>query len=303
MLTDKDLARLVRVVDGSPHQWAVFKQDLGKLPPETAYVALRVLGERLPFDIDPDAAIDDPADVAGFVIVGSALMVRATRIRGLDTADQVAEQNWHRYAACRERAEQLLRHAVAVQPDHGQTAAWLMATAVDSHEEAKAEAAGMLLAATQVPLSGYSKLLSANTEKWGGSHAAMWQVARDHAEVRPPWSAALIAKAHYEHWLYLYLMDERPEARHEAEAYFQDVAIRTELLALSSAIHAAPTDDPYEAVYAHDVMAAVLAEAKMRKAAAAHLRRVGRFGDPALLAGGPWIRRVLMPLMRGLPPW
>lgn len=303
MMTDKDLVRLVRIVDGSPRQWAVFKQYLGELPPENAYVALRVLSEGLPFDTDLDAAIDDPGDVAGFVIVGSALMGRATRIRGLDTADQVAEQNWHRYAACRERAEQLLRHALSVQPDHGQAAAWLMATAVDSDDETKHDASGFLDRAVAVPLSGYSKALSANTEKWGGSHTAMWQVARDYAELRPPWSAALIAKAHYEHWLYLYMMDERPEASEEAKTYFREAAIRAELLELSNAVNDAQADDPYEAVYAHDVLAAVLAEAKMRKAAAGHLRRVGRFGDSALLTGGPWIRRVLAPLMKGLPPW
>jgi hypothetical protein len=301
-VNDQELVRRVQI-GASPEEWASFKSYLGELPPEGAFVLLRVLGERLPLGIDVETAVNDASDVPGRIVAGAALMVRATRIRGMDTADRVEEQNWGSYFACRERAEQLLRYAVTSQPKNGLAAAWLMATAVDSDEEVKVQVSGFLDEATNVPISGYSKLLSANTEKWGGSHDAMWKVAREYAVVRWPWTRALIAKAHYEHWLYLDMMDERPEARKEAEAYFQDPAIRDELLSISNAISTTRSDDPYEAVYAHDVLAAVLAEAKMTRAAAEHLRQVGKFGDPALLTGGPWWRRSLIRVLKGLPPW
>ncbi len=301
-MNDQELLRRAQIA-GSPEEWVSFKRYLDDLPPESAFVLLRVLGERLPINVDAETAVNDASDVKGLIVAGAALMVRATRIRGMDTADRVAEQNWQSYFACRERAEQLLEQALTLQPENGLAAAWFMATAVDSDDEVKARASRLLGKATDVPISGYSKPLSANTEKWGGSHDAMWKIARDCAALRWPWSGALIAKAHYEHWLYLDLMDERPEAEQEADAYFKDQAIKDELTGISSAISTAQSDDPYEAVYAHDVLAAVLAEARMRSAAAAHLRHVGKFGDPALLTGGPWWRRVLLRILKGLPPW
>lgn len=301
-MQDQELLRRAKI-RGSAAEWADFKSYLRNLPPETAFVILRVLGEQLPIDNDLEAAIDGSADVWGHIVAGAALMVRATRIRGMDTADRVKEENWQSYFAYRERAEQLLRFVLIHNPENGLAAAWFMAAAVDSDDVVKAEASDFLQASENVPISGYSRLLSANTEKWGGSHESMWQIARQFAEVKWPWSSALIAKAHYEQWLYLEMMDERPAAEYEAAQYFQSAAIRDELRNISSAIRTAQTDDPYEAVFAHDVLAAVLAEAKMRKAAAEHLRQVGKFGDPALLTGGPSWRRALIRLLKGLPPW
>lgn len=301
-MNDQEFAQRVQI-DGSPNGWVSFKRYLGTLPPESAFVVLRVLGERLPLGLEIETAVDDAYDVPGLIVAGAVLMVRATRIRGMDTADRVDERGWEQYYVCRERAEQLLRSAVTTQSESGLATAWFMATAVDSDEGVKAEASGFLVKAENVPISGYSKLLSANAEKWGGSHEAMWQVARDYAEVKWPWSAALIAKAHYEQWLYLDMMDDRPVAQYEADAYFKKASIRDELLNISGAINVAYGDDPYEAKFAHDVLAAVLAEAGMRKAAAAHLRQVGKFGDPALLTGGPWWRRSLIRALKGLPPW
>lgn len=301
-MNDQELVQRVRI-DGSSVGWAAFKSYLGELPSESAFVLLRVLGEQLPFRVDVEMAVDDTSDVPGFIVAGAVLMVRATRIRGMDTADQVEDQAWGRYFMCREQAEQFLQNAVTLQPENGLAASWLMAAAVDSDEDVKAKARDFLINAENVPISGYSKLLSARTEKWGGSHDAMWQVARDCAKIKWPWSAALIAKAHYEHWLYLDMMDDRPVAQYEADAYFGSQDIRDELLSISNAINNAQSNDPYEAVFAHDVLAAVLAEARIKKAPAGHLRRVGKFGDPALLTGGPWWRRSLVRAMKGLPLW
>lgn len=290
-------------ISGAANEWAAIKKYVSGLPPESAFVFLRVLGENLPIGADVEAAINDTGDVWGHIVAGAALIVRATRTRGMGTADSVKEENWQSYFAYRERAEQLLRFIVTHHPKNGQAVAWLMTAAVDSDDAAKAEASDFLLASENVPISGYSKLLSANTRKWGGSHEAMWEIARKCAEVRHPWSSALIAKAHYEQWLYLALMDERPAAEYEAAGYFQNEMIREEIRNISEAINTAQSDDPYEAVFAHDVLAAVFSEAGIRKSSAQHLRRVGKFGDPALLTGGPWWRRTLVRMVKGLPPW
>ena len=301
-MNDEEIAKLASV-DGTTEGWDRIRANLGILPPETTYVLLRALGEQLPIAMDVETVVRDAADAQGQMIAGAIYMIRATLSRGMDTADRVREEEWQSYFAYRERAEELLRKSLENRRQNGVVAAWLMAVAVDSDDSTKADALSILKQATNVPISGYSKLLTANTKKWGGSHGSMWKVAREYADVQPPWSSALIAKAHYEHWLYLYMMDERPAAELEAGAYFQDPATRDELRDLSSLIDGAESEDPYEKVFAHDVMAAVLAEAGMRRDAARHLRKVGKFGDPALLTGGPWWRRALARVLKGLPPW
>ena len=301
-LNDQEFLKRAEIC-GSTNEWASLKNYVSGLPPESAFVFLRLFGERLPIDADPETAISDTGDVWGHVVAGAALLVRSSRIRGMETADRVKVENCQPYQAARQRAEQLLRFVVTHHPKNGLAAAWFMAAAIDSDDAVKTEASDFLLASKNVPISGYSKLLSANTEKWGGSHEAMWQIAHNCARKNLPWSGALIAKAHYEQWLYLYLMDERTSADYEAAAYFQNEEIREEIRSISEAISIAHSDDPYEAVFAHDVLAAVLSEAGMRKAASQHLRRVGKFGDPALLTGGPWWRRALIRVLKGLPPW
>jgi tetratricopeptide (TPR) repeat protein len=299
---DHSISRFAQV-SGSSEDWARLKAAIDAAPPETGYVLLRTMGERLPLTVDPETAIESSSDVLGLITAGAALMARATRIRGLDLADQVNEERWAPYLACRQRAEETLRSALELNPESGMAAAWFTASAVDADDEVKSEAEQALRRALNAPVSGYSKLLSANTEKWGGSHARMWKVAREFASIRQPWTQALIAKAHYEQVLYLEMMDERLEAAAEAERYFKDAGLRDELAQISQAITTTVPHDPYDAVYAHDVLAAVLADARMRKAASAHLRRVGRFGDPALLTGGPWWQRSLRRIINGLPLW
>lgn len=299
-VNDHDLVREVQITLSSG-DWTAFKKNLQTLPPETAFVLLRELGEQLPLDADIEKIIDSMADVEGQIVAGASYMVRATRIRGMDMADRVQEENWQPYFSCRDRSEQLLRNALRHDRKNGLAAAWFMAAAVDGDDEVKDEAAEFLQNAANVPISGYSKLLSANAQKWGGSHDAMWQVARDCAELKWPWSGALIAKAHYEHYLYLAVFEEGPLAEFEAGAYFNKREVIAELQSISIAINDAQSDDPYEAVFAHDVMAAVLYMADNRFAAAKHLRQVGRFGDPALLARGPWWQHPLVWFLSKLP--
>lgn len=301
-MNDRELARWAEM-DGSSRGWSDFKTHVAALPPETAFVQLRTLGERLPIDADLDSTFRDDSDVLGLTINGAALMVRATRIRGMDLAERVRERNWPEYWACRDQAERILRHAVRVEPTNGLAVAWLAAAAVDSDDDLKETVAGLVDGARDLPISAYSKVLSGRTEKWGGSHSEMWAAARKFAPMAEPWTLSLIAKAHYENWLYLAMMDERPVADWEAGAYFRDNAVREELLAISEQTMSAESEDPYASVYAHDVLAAALAEAGLRKQATRHLRKVGRFGDPALLTGGPWWRRSLIRASRGLRPW
>ena len=302
MTNDESMAEWAGVSPDA-NGWRQFSERLESLPPETAFVLMRITGERLPLAADPRLAIRHDNDGIGLMVAGAVLQTRATRYRGFATADQVSDSQWERYFECHEEAQMLLRAAIDLRREHGLSAAWLMAGFVDADEQDKNEAESLLKGALGVPISGFSKLLSARTEKWGGSHAAMWRAAREASQRRPPWTFALIAKAHYEHWLYLAMMDESDGAAERAQAYFRDHQTIQELTEISREIGQSETSDPYEAVYAHDVLAAVLAAAKVPTSATRHLRQVGSFGDPALLTGGPWWRRMLMRNLNGLPFW
>jgi hypothetical protein len=301
-VNDRDIARWAQV-SGDRASWQELAERLDSLPPETAYVLSRAMAWRLRPKLDPRTGIRDDNDAVGMTLAGAAYLTRAVRVRGARTADHVTDEQWERYFALREEAEPLLRAALAVRPNYGLCAAWLMALAVDEADDFKDEAEAALRGATAVPVSGFSKLLSARAEKWGGSHRAMWQIARSFAQRRPPWTAALIAKAHYEHHLYLAQMDEDADADARAEAYFRNASVREELLQLSEALWEGTTRDPYEAIFGHDVLAATFAAAEMPEQAVRHMRQTGRFGDPALLSGGPWWRRALMRKLHGLPLW
>lgn len=301
-MNDEEIARRIRI-EGSREDWASIKAYIRQLPPQTAFVFLRALGARLPQGVDAEHAIEGLSDSLGRTVAGAIAMVRAASARGMDTADRVSEDSWQAYFAYRERAEQLLRYASTSDPKSGLAAAWYMTAAIDGGEEMQEEALHFLDRAERVPISGYSSLLTSRMEKWGGSHESMWETARSLSDIREPWSLSFIAKAHYEQWLYLELMDDRPVAEYEAAAYFQNRDVREELLNISEALFAAETEDPYEAIFAHDVLAATLAEARLRKPAIRHLRRVGQFGDPALLTGGSKLRQTVVRLMYGLPPW
>jgi hypothetical protein len=260
--------------------WSGLKEHLRALPPESAYTFLRLLSEKAPLDAPVEDIPVGSRDALGLTIAGALLHGRGVRHRGFDQAENVSEEQWEAYMPALFRAQHLLAEATRANPELGLAAAWRMSANVDAAPEEKDEAEAILLGARDVPISGFSRLLSARAEKWGGSHADMWRVARDHAERDLPASLALLAKAHFEQWLYLTIFDESAEGRVRAETYFAEQAVEGELLALSQRVLAAPPpSDPRDALHVHNWFGFVLHAAGRSRLARPHFSAIGRHLD------------------------
>lgn len=284
--------------------WQGLKAAATELPPEEAFTALRLLGERAPMDISVEApAADDAA--AGLLVAGVVFQQRAARVRGYARADAISDDVWEAYVPLLERAQTLLYAAVTADPQFGVAAAWLMAASVDASEDDKAFAERALLSARGVPASGWSRLLSARTEKWGGSHAAMWRIARLVADRDPPGTQMLIARAHFEQQLWYEHFEDGPEAAAKADAYFRDPAVIDELATASSEVLESRTDDLYARLLADNWFAFVWFMAGEHRRARPHLQRIGGDVDPSAWQVTMPVKRVLgyARLRAGLWPW
>ncbi|NIJ20465.1 tetratricopeptide (TPR) repeat protein [Sphingomonas naasensis] len=284
--------------------WPGLKAAATQLPPEEAFTALRLLGERAPMDASIEAlATDDEA--AGLLLAGVLLQQRAGRVRGYGRAAEISEDVWETYVPLLERAQLLLDRAVAANPQFGVAAAWLMAASVDASEDDKAFAERALLSATGVPASGWGRLLSARTQKWGGSHEAMWRIARLVADRDPPGTQMLIARAHFEQQLWYEQFEDGPEAAAKAAAYFRDSAVLEEMDRASAKVLESDTDDLSARLLADNWFAFVWFMAGEHRRARPHLQRIGGDADPSAWQVAMPAKKVLRYARRraGLWPW
>jgi hypothetical protein len=273
-------------------------------PAETAYIALRLLGNVAPLGVDLRPLIAR-GGLFDFTIAGALLTMRATRFRGLGMAEDVTEEQWELYIPTLAHAQELLAEANRMEPSLGLTAAWRVAAYVDADDEDKDEAELALRQAVDVPVSGFSRLLTLRTEKWGGSHEQMWRVARGYADRDPPGTLGLIAKAHFEQWLYLANFDENPEAAARVETYFGEPEVLGELEEASARVLAAEVPrDPRALLYADNCFALAFWVAGLPRQARPHLQRMGRHQDRSLwLFGNPRLELVRARLSAWLPPF
>ena len=284
---DSELSRkMVGLLDAG--DWDAMIALLRGLPPESAYAALRLLGECAPFDADV-APLIGRATAWDLTVAGALLQARAMRFRGTGTADMVGSEQWELYIPTLAQAQALLAEANALAPDLGLAAAWRVTAFIDASDEDKDAAERALRAAQDVPVVGLSRLLTLRAQKWGGSHEAMWNVVREHARPEAPATMALIAKAHFEQWLWLVAFEEDPEQAARGRGYFREPAVRDELAQASAVVLAGgEARDPRALLMADNWFAFVLATAGLYRKARPHLRRIGRNVDRSIwLAAAP----------------
>ena len=278
---DKALQRAGDALLGAS-AWDDLAALVGSQLPESAYTAIRVIGEAAPLTCDLRGLIGRE-DALSLTIAGGLLHCRALRFRGLGGAETVSEDQWELYIPTLAHAQELLARAAVLAPSSGLTAAWRATAFVEASDEEKDEAELGLRMADDVPVSGFSRLLSARTLKWGGSHDEMWRVARSYARRDLPGSLALIAKAHFEEWLWLATFEEDPALAAEHETYLRRDEVVAEILATSRQVLAAPPNpDPRNALYAANWFGQLLSTAGRPRDARPHLQRMGRHLDRSI---------------------
>lgn len=262
--------------------WEPLKAFIASTSPETAYELIKLCYEICPLDTPLNAAIANKNDVPGMILSGGLRFGLSRRHRGMDTANSLSESQIENYYYHLNIALDVLSEALKQSPDNGLAAAFYMAANVDPFDEDQQKRAeAYLMDARDVPLSGYMNRLQAHTAKWGGSHEAMFRIARARLTPDTPCQYALVARAHYEQYLYYGLFDDSPEADQRFNTYF-DHAVETELKTASEAVLSATAQEPAELRLAHGWLALTLSEAGLNRLAARHLKALKGFEDPSI---------------------
>ncbi len=279
----------------SKGQWQPLKAFVAQASPEASYERIKMAFDACPMDLDLSGVVAGPDDLIGLTILGAFLMGIGKRHRGMNVAAAVKEKQAMLYMQHLFEAKEALDAALAIDRRFGLAAAFNMAVAMDEWEEGqKDQAEAILLDARDVPLSGYGNLLQARLEKWGGSHAVMFRIARSRMLSDAPAQNMLIARAHWERWLYYAAFDESDQAAEMAAAYFTGEVL-DDLRAASEAVLDARSD-PAELRLAHGWLAFVLSEAGQHKRAVRHLDRIKGHNDPSVWFFG----RTPPPVTKGL---
>lgn len=261
--------------------WQALKTFVAQASPEAAYELIRMTYEACPMGLDLSGAVAGPDDLIGLTIAGAFLFGIGKRHRGMGQASAVGEKQAERYAQYLFEAKDALDAALAIDRRFGLAAAFNMAVAVDEWEDGqKDQAEAILLDARDVPLSGYVNLLQARLEKWGGSHADMFRIARSRMLGDAPAQNMLIARAHWERWLFYAAFDDSGRGPEMASAYYTG-EVMDDLTAASEAILTAHSD-PAELRLAHGWLAFVLSEAGQHKQAVKHLDRIKGHNDSSV---------------------
>jgi len=300
---DKQLQRTALALLDSA-DWSGLVALVREQPPQGAYATVQLLANAAPVTADHRPLVAKGGALE-LTLAGALLYGRAMRFRGLDTAEHISDDQWELYLPTLAHAQELLAEANALDPELGLAAAWRVTAFVDATEEEKDEAELALRRARSVPIAGLVRLITMRSEKWGGSHAAMWRVASDYADPDNPASLSLIAKAHFEQWLWLDTFDEAADALDKADAYFHDGQVQEELRQASRRVLDADTQsDPRAILFADNAFAATFWSGGDSRHAKPHLQRMGRsidrnlwlFNNPRLTVNRARLSAWLLPV-------
>lgn len=195
---------------------------------------LRLLAEQESYLQDwLDAEPDAPAPL---LVRGMHRIQAAWRARGSARAETVTDPGWREFYAQLNQAEDDLQKVAAIAPDDPQPWQSLVTVAnglqlpkeevLRRFDEVKARALGFRPA--------YVSVITAVAQKWGGSHALMFDVARDAMKTLPAGSPGRVAIVHAHFLRFQYHAGwEKDEVK--ARAYFKDPSVGAEILEAAEA--------------------------------------------------------------------
>lgn len=242
--------------------------------PDMGYRIVLDVAFNTPIGGDLDGMATGPSDVLGLTIGGGVLLHWGWRARGGLLAEATSNTRFGNYFALREAALQWLEAARNLDPRNGLATALWASTALEETEDGKRRAETALWMAPDAPIHGHIELMSAWTDKWGGSQDDMWAYLDRAADEKDPGRLALIPRAHWEQWCYFALAGSR-----RADGYFKRPDVRYALAQASEAHLAAPIDLARLNV-GDGWFARVLLDAGKTAQAREHLKRLKGYRDP-----------------------
>jgi hypothetical protein len=258
--------------------WAGVKAHLACASPDAAYQAIVDLAFGLPVRKSVEALVAAPDDVLGLTLAGGVLRYQAWRLRGALVAAMTSAERFARYYEALEQALGALNAALQLVPTNGLASALLASACLDADPQDKADAEVRLIAANDAPVIGHLELMTAWTDKWGGSQGEMWAYLARNERRAAPGTLALVPRAHWEQKNYL----ELAGAQRKADGYYRREAVRKALVAASDESLAASPDNPHGLRAGDPWFALTLVGAGETARARRHFQRLGRYIDPTV---------------------
>lgn len=174
----------------------------------------------------------EPDNGDAWILAGKMSIARGSEIRGAAKAEDTPDEAWDPFHELMRKAEDELVRAIELRPDDPLPWVELITTSMvlgESIEERVSRFEHALLRDDSLH-TPHTVIMYALTEKWGGSHDLMFEIARRSTETAPPGTAipAVIAYAHIERWVYIRHW-EKDEAR--KHSYFAEPAVLDEIRA------------------------------------------------------------------------
>lgn len=259
--------------------FAGLRARLSSGAPDAVYQAVIDQAFALPVDLPLTGLLAGPDDAIGLTLTGGLLRYRAWRLRGALVAAMTSEERFARYFEALGQAQEALNAALAINSANGLAAALLASACLDADPGDKARAEALLIAAPSAPIIGHLELMTAWTEKWGGSQDEMWAYLDRNVRQAAPGTLALVARAHWEHKNHLELVG----AQKKADGYYRREVVRKALVAASDeSLAASPSVDPYRLRAGDCWFALTLVGAGETARARRHFQRLGRYMDPTV---------------------
>lgn len=250
-LTDlSDHPDLARALDMATHKrWRELCELVRALPPQSAYVLVRDIGDATEVDLDISGLAQQRM---GRTIMGSCCLSWSWRYRGNGWSSAVSALAFREFFRRLGAARDHLVAALDADRDDGVAAALLIGAQMGLQDEpAMRNAFERFAAAARRPVGGYSTFAYAISDKWYGTQEEMLTFARAHAGDLLPASEGLVPEAHVE-TMFRMMDASNPAIQQVAGGYLSAPQVLQEIEAANTAYLAAPAPaDSFAALFAH----------------------------------------------------
>ncbi len=186
----------------------------------------------------------EPESADGWLMAGDRSLIRAWKIRGSDKADAVPKERWDPFHELVMTAEEELYKAAELNRNDPLALCGLLRTSMTLGGEIEERMDHFEEGVRRAPryYGTYWSAVYALTQKWGGSHDLMFELARQSVKTAPEGTAipAVLAMAHAERLLYYIHWENNEEI---LETYFKDKSLRQELEAAFRSIQGLPKSE------------------------------------------------------------
>lgn len=173
---------------------------------------------------------DDPESADALLCYGSRLLQWSWEARGYGRGKSVSKKSWQKFYDRLEKTRSVLLKCA--EKDNADPTPWsylIMVATWHSEDEFKYEYFDQAIKRDPENWSAHMHMITALSEKWGGSHEEMFSFARNASRNASEGSdlASIVVKANLEYWKYLDLFEGKTKL---AQEFIQRNDVREEVI-------------------------------------------------------------------------